>query len=479
MADIKTREVVKGTIKTLDKAAIVSGRMKAAYTKTKERAESTQSVDEGSPAEYAANRVSRNVEMVAREGGHQFNEVGKKAAAETKANLIKSRQSIKNIAGIKTKGNITNGTKGLSLIKGSEKVAIKNTSSLSGKAMLVKRQKAIAEKRMARKAAEQSYHTTRRIAKASRRAVFILGRAAKKIAIGTKALISAIIAGGWVAVTIIVICCLFGAALFFFGGNEANYITVSPEVEAYSDTIQKYAKEYDILEYTELIKAVMMQESKGKGDDPMGSGAKNSEESIKLGVKKIANLIKQTGCESPLDMTNIRVVLKKYNSGEDDDKYANNVLQYYPYGNFSDEILVLGNGVLGLPIKGMTQANISSHFGPRVSPGGGIGSTDHKGVDIAFPTGTKIYACESGTVTVAGWNGGFGKCVIIDHGNGMQTIYAHMSKVNTAKGMKVVRGQLIGEVGNTGNSTGPHLHLAVMVNGKYVNPEKGYLSIPD
>lgn len=472
MADIKTREVVKGTIKTLDKAAIVSGRMKAAYAKTKERAESTQSVDEGSPSEYAANRVSRNAEMAVREGGHQFNEVGKKAAAETKANLIKSRESIKNIAGIKKKGSTANGRKGITLIKGSEKLSIKNTSSLSSKAILVKRQKAATEKRMARKAAEQSYYTTRSIARVSRRAVFILGRAAKKIAIGTKALISAIIAGGWVAVTIIVICCLFGAALFFFGGNEANYIAVSPEVEAYSDTIQKYAKEYDITEYTELIKAVMMQESKGKGDDPMGIGGESPEESIKLGVKKIANLIKKTDCESPLDMSNIREVLKKYNSGDEDDKYVKNVLQYYPYGNFSDEILVLGNGMLGLPIQGMSKDDITSHFGPRWG-------RMHTGTDFGYPVGTPIYASESGTVILAGWNGGYGKCVIIDHGNGMQTLYAHQNKIHVTKGMKVVRGQRIGDTGNTGNSTGPHLHFEVIINGNKVDPMKGYLSIPN
>lgn len=471
MADIKTREVVKGTIKTLDKAAIVSGRMKVAYAKTKERAESTQSVDESSPSEYAANRVSRNAEMVAREGGHQFNEVGKKAAAETKANLIKSRQSIKNIVGIKTKGNVTNGTKGLSLIKGSEKVAIKNTSALSSKAMLVKRQKAIAEKRMGRKAAEQSYHTTRRVAKASRRAVFILGRAAKKIAIGAKALISAIVAGGWIAVTIIVICCLFGAALFFFGGNEANYITVSPEVEAYNDTIKKYAKEYGIPGYAELIKAVMMQESAGKGNDPMDSGGKSHDESIKIGVQKIAGLIKKKGCESPLDMSNIREVLKEYNPGDKDDEYVNNVLKYYPYGNFSDEILVLGNGVLGLPIQWMSKADITSPFGPRWG-------RMHTGTDFGYPIGTPIYSSESGTVTLAGWNGGYGKCVIIDHGKGLQTLYAHQNKIHVTKGMKVVRGQRIGETGNTGNSTGPHLHFEVIINGNKVDPMKGYLNMP-
>lgn len=140
-------------------------------------------------------------------------------------------------------------------------------------------------------------------------------------------------------------------------------------------------------------------------------------------------------------------------------------------------IMDTGPGILALPIEGMTQDSITSRFGLRDSPGG-IGSTNHKGLDIGMPTGTIIRACESGTVTAAGWGGGHGKRVIIDHGDGMVTLYAHMSRIHATKGQKVQRGQVIGEVGNTGNSTGPHLHLEVIVNGKYMDPEKGFLSIP-
>ena len=122
----------------------------------------------------------------------------------------------------------------------------------------------------------------------------------------------------------------------------------------------------------------------------------------------------------------------------------------------------------------MTQGNITSHFGPR-SSSGGIGTTNYQGLDIEVPTGTKVLACESGTVTSAGWSGGLGKCIIIKHSGALETVYGHLSKINVTKG----RGQVIGEVGNTGNSTGPHLHLGVRVNGSYVNPEKGWLSIFD
>lgn len=158
-----------------------------------------------------------------------------------------------------------------------------------------------------------------------------------------------------------------------------------------------------------------------------------------------------------------------------DQDYVEYVLRYYPYGDYSYDIVFTGTGKPGLLIEGMTQSNISSHFRPRSSPGG-IGSRNHQGTDITFPMGTQILACEFGTVTTVGWNGGLGKCVIIDQGGKLETVYRHMSKIKVKTGQKVVRGQVIGEVGSTGNSTGPHLHLGVRTNGSFVNPEKGYLN---
>ena len=86
----------------------------------------------------------------------------------------------------------------------------------------------------------------------------------------TKALVTAIAAGGWIAVVVILICSLFGAAFYFFGDDSSsNYTPVSAEVEAYTPLIEKYAVDYGIPEYVDLIKAVMMQESGGRGSDPM------------------------------------------------------------------------------------------------------------------------------------------------------------------------------------------------------------------
>lgn len=110
--------------------------------------------------------------------------------------------------------------------------------------------------------------------------------------------------------------------------------------------------------------------------------------------------------------------------------------------------------------------------GSIVSPFGSRSGRMHEGVDIAANTGAPVVAAESGRVISAGWNGGYGKCVEISHGDGVVTRYAHLSSFNVSVGQQVVRGQLIGRVGNTGRSTGPHLHFEVLVNGTPHNPSK-------
>ncbi|HHY81601.1 MAG TPA: peptidoglycan DD-metalloendopeptidase family protein [Clostridiales bacterium] len=118
-----------------------------------------------------------------------------------------------------------------------------------------------------------------------------------------------------------------------------------------------------------------------------------------------------------------------------------------------------GSGRLAWPIKG----TITSRFGTRWG-------RLHKGIDIANKKGTPIYAAESGKVIFSGWQGGYGNLVQIDHGGGMVTFYAHMSKRAVSVGATVSRGQLIGYVGSTGNSTGPHLHFEVRINDSPKNP---------
>lgn len=112
--------------------------------------------------------------------------------------------------------------------------------------------------------------------------------------------------------------------------------------------------------------------------------------------------------------------------------------------------------------------NISSRYGARES----IRDHTHKGLDIAAKTGTPIKAAAEGTVEYSGTMGGYGKLVIINHGNGIKTYYGHCSKLNVKVGETVEAGDVIAAVGSTGNSTGPHLHFEIRKNGKTLNPQK-------
>ena len=122
-------------------------------------------------------------------------------------------------------------------------------------------------------------------------------------------------------------------------------------------------------------------------------------------------------------------------------------------------------GTFRWPVSG----RITSYFGGRRSPGG-IGSTNHKGIDIAAPKGTPVYAADGGTVTYAGWMSGYGYLVRINHGNGYETYYGHNSSLTVSVGQKVYKGQQIARVGSTGNSTGNHCHFEVRYNGVAKNP---------
>jgi murein DD-endopeptidase MepM/ murein hydrolase activator NlpD len=112
--------------------------------------------------------------------------------------------------------------------------------------------------------------------------------------------------------------------------------------------------------------------------------------------------------------------------------------------------------------------------GPVTSPFGWRWGRMHEGIDISAPSGTPIVAAASGTVISAGWLGGYGNLIVIDHGGGLATAYAHMSGYAASSGQPVAQGQTVGFVGSTGNSTGPHLHFEVRVNGFAVDP-LGYL----
>lgn len=122
------------------------------------------------------------------------------------------------------------------------------------------------------------------------------------------------------------------------------------------------------------------------------------------------------------------------------------------------------HGVNGILLSTPITGQITSRYGSR------WGST-HTGLDIAGAVGTDIHACADGTVTFAGAKGTYGNLVIISHGNGVETYYAHCSKIYVKAGQEVKSGDVISARGSTGNSTGPHLHLEIRINGEPVNPQ--------
>lgn len=412
MADIKTRDAVKGTIKTIDKAAIASERMKSAYVGIKDKAEQVYYSDENSATEYAADRISFAADRVKDEGIHQFNKQGQKAvkttqenigkakdkitdfkqsravkAAEQKAaqnmseqhglqirhgaasrssapdvsqaaksQLIKTRQQgqkmIKTTArnaekAVKTtaKGTVKTTEKGIKTAQATSKAAIKTTETSVKTAQAA----AKASAKTAQKAAQAAKVTAKATAEATKATVRATIAVVKAIIAGTKALISALIAGGWITVVIILIVVLLGCAVSLFGGGSRSnaYTPVSAEVEAYEPLIQKYAKQYGIPEYVELIKAVMMQESGGRGLDPMqaaeGSfntryphepnGIQDPEYSIECGVQELKAALISAEVENPIDMEHIKLALQGYNFGNGYISWAKTNYGGYSYAN--------------------------------------------------------------------------------------------------------------------------------------------------
>jgi len=138
------------------------------------------------------------------------------------------------------------------------------------------------------------------------------------------------------------------------------------------------------------------------------------------------------------------------------------------YDFYDEKGRSIRKALMKTPING---ARLSSPFGNRKHPILGF-TKHHNGTDFAAPTGTPIMASGNGTVITAGWCGNGGKCVRIRHNSSYTTGYGHMSKIATRTGRRVRQGQIIGYVGNTGMSTGPHLHYTVKYNGKFINSQK-------
>lgn len=147
------------------------------------------------------------------------------------------------------------------------------------------------------------------------------------------------------------------------------------------------------------------------------------------------------------------------------------ILKQEIYAEAVPKIIERGTKIPPTYIKPISGGRLSSGFGARSAPTKGA-STNHKGVDWAVPIGTTVAASNAGTVVHAGWASGYGYAVYINHADGRQTRYGHLSKVLVKAGQTVSQGERIALSGNTGRSTGPHLHFEIRINGSAVNPLK-------
>lgn len=368
---------------------------------------------------------------------------------------------------------------------------------------------------MERAARKMKLHSQKQLAQRAGHAAKTAGSATKKLAAVTvraaRALVSAVagIVGG-TGVFMLLAVVLLGGALSAFGSSPGTgiYTPVSAEVEAFDPIIRIYATQHGIPEYVDLIKAVMMQESGGNvelvGGDvmqcaegmglPVGTPV-DPEKSIDFGTSIIASNLQLAGAAGPGDIPHISLALQGYNfgngyiswalarggyskenarefsvwqagihgwSGYGDIDYVDHVLRYYPLAaNPLGGASAIAEGRFAFPFPGHTW---------NTYPG-------HNGIDISFGNcyGEPVYACAPGTVRYIqdGWTpangvGGmwsFGNCVVVDHTDGWQSVYAHLSRLAVAPGTPIRQGQLVGYIGSTGNSTGPHLHLALYYHG--------------
>ena len=412
--DIKVRQVSRD-VKVLDRGLTAAEHMKQGFVRTKDQIGQTPSQNQGSSESvaYAQDHITRTAESLADHGGKQVirqgGKIGRrvkggvqavkenarlKRSVQSQAENINStiRQSVKTrnrgtqtvktlqrtASSIKTGGaqSIKAGGKAVKTATNSSQATVKTTAHTAKAVQMAARTSVITAQRAvyaARISAKTAIVTAKAAAKAT-------AAAAKAVIAATKALISAIAAGGWIVLVILIVVILFGAALSLLGSNSETYTPVSEEVEAYDPLIRQYANEHGIGDYVELIKAVMMQESGGRGNDPMQAsecpynteyantpgGITDPEYSINVGIQYLASCLVEAEVESPIDMEHIKLAIQGYNYGNGyitwakenyggysvtnasdfsdmmavqlgwssygDKQYVAHVLRYYPYG---------------------------------------------------------------------------------------------------------------------------------------------------
>lgn len=187
--------------------------------------------------------------------------------------------------------------------------------------------------------------------------------------------------------------------------------------------------------------------------------AKQSFQSIDQSMERINTFMVKRGL-APIELENA--------GGPDDFDVTeiNQVAEFY-----ANDLLKLEDLIRNTPIGKPHDGDQTSQFGYRRNPFGGGNIEGHKGIDFRGNTGAPIQSTADGKVMFAGVKGGYGNCVIIQHENQLQTLYGHLSKINVKENQYIKLGHIVGELGSTGRSTGPHLHYEIIKNNEKINPQ--------
>lgn len=302
--------------------------------------------------------------------------------------------------------------------------------------------------------------------------------------------------------------------IYLYGTNVMGAVNapISPDVYRYDSLIRQYAELHGIKDFVEVIYAIMMTESGGRVVDVMQSsecgfntryprvpnGITDTEYSIDVGIQYFAECLRLAGCTDVKDLDKLSLAIQGYNFGSGYITWAKNKyggysesnaiefsniqkvqLGWSSYGNtkyvskvmsYYYPLTASGTVGFGSPIVTLNwKAYVTSEFGTRTDPITGE-LKSHDGLDVGIPIGTPLNAINDGTVISTNMGSGYGTSVLIDHGNGIVSGYAHCSELLVYEGQAIKKGQVIALSGNSGRSTGPHLHLEVRLNGVKTNP---------
>lgn len=247
--------------------------------------------------------------------------------------------------------------------------------------------------------------------------------------------------------------------------GSLSYLSVLFKASSMSDLLNRMEFVNEVAEYNKMLIAAMKETRENIAEEKAAMEAKEAE----LGQQQSELQAKLT--ETTNLMNEYAADQKKLEAIYAAEEKAGKEIAAEIDRLLAESDVVPSNEGFIWPVN--TSKKISSPIGNRVAPGG-FGSTNHKGVDICNVGFTSsVFAVKSGKVLLtntSGYGGGYGNYVVIDHGGGVTTLYAHMSVVKVSEGQMVSQGTVLGVTGSTGASTGPHLHYEVRINGVYQNP---------